>query len=596
MGRQVDLFGSRLGLHHFAFLRALAQGLPVLDAARRYLSVDRLAEARSCEASVGERVAAIARRRGDSRWRLVRIKLQQPSDKAGADAPPPLYEWAEQEGLGDWSEAELQDMYAERFGQVDQSARRRALRNERLRTKRLQLLRDLEAVAAERAKPTDLLDGWLATDLADQLRQGGDLTLADLQRRIARGGRWWSGLRAFGSTKAGRLAHHVEVLLGTPAEAAWPVATAEKSLAALSGAQGSNRALGVVAGTEARNDREAVRAWISAKAGSTHTAQQYEREAERFILWCVLERGKALSDATAEDCRAYLDFIAAVPDRWISRRSAARFAPGWAPFKGPLSLASQRVAIAALHSLFAWLVQARYLAGNPWVLVNRKLGDDPLRDEDDPSSRAFTPVAWTAMRAHLAAQTISPSVHRLTWLCAFVECTGLRAAEILRATRKDMAHVPAVKGWVLRVHGKGRRNRTVPVPAVALAATRAYFESRGLDFDTADPEIPLLASLVDGKPITYRSLHETFERFIRRVLPSLPAGERERTQRASAHWLRHTHATRAAEREVPLDVLQENLGQADPRTTARYYRAQIARRQAAMERAFDGAATSDDGE
>lgn len=589
MGRQVNLFGQRLGLHHFAFLRALAQGLPVLDAARRYLSVDRLAEARALEQSVGERVAAIARRRGDPRWRLVRIKLQD-SGKGVANAPPPLYEWVEQEGLGDWSEAELQDMYAERFGQVDRGARRRAARNERLRNKRLQLLRDLETVEAEPAKPSDLLDGWLTPELAEQLRQGGDLTLADLHRRIARGGRWWLGLRAFGPTKAGRLAHHVGVLLDMKGDAAWPVATAEKSLAALSGAHGSNRATGAIAGTQAGNDREAVRAWISAKAGSTHTAKQYEREAERFVLWCVLERGKALSDATAEDCRAYLDFIAAVPDRWISRRSAARFAPGWAPFKGPLTLASQRVAIAALHSLFAWLVQARYLAGNPWVLVNRKVGDDPLRDEDDPSSRAFTPVAWAAMRAHLASQPASPSVHRLRWLCAFVECTGLRAAEILRARRKDMLHVASAKGWVLRVHGKGRRNRTVPVPAVALAATLAYFASRGIDFDTADPETPLLASLVDGQPITYRSLHETFERFIRRVLPNLPEAERDRTRRASAHWLRHTHATRAAEREVPPDVLQENLGQADPRTTARYYRAQIARRQAAMERAFDAAA------
>jgi len=50
--------------------------------------------------------------------------------------------------------------------------------------------------------------------------------------------------------------------------------------------------------------------------------------------------------------------------------------------------------------------------------------------------------------------------------------------------------------------------------------------------------------------------------------------------------LRHTHATRAAEGEVSLDVLQENLGQSDPRTTARYYRAQMQRRQDAIERAF----------
>jgi hypothetical protein len=40
---------------------------------------------------------------------------------------------------------------------------------------------------------------------------------------------------------------------------------------------------------------------------------------------------------------------------------------------------------------------------------------------------------------------------------------------------------------------------------------------------------------------------------------------------------------------VPPDVLQANLGQADPRTTAGYYRAQEQRRQRQMERAFGSA-------
>ncbi len=37
---------------------------------------------------------------------------------------------------------------------------------------------------------------------------------------------------------------------------------------------------------------------------------------------------------------------------------------------------------------------------------------------------------------------------------------------------------------------------------------------------------------------------------------------------------------------MPLDVLQANLGQADPRTTARYYRAQLERRRAERERVY----------
>jgi integrase len=202
-------------------------------------------------------------------------------------------------------------------------------------------------------------------------------------------------------------------------------------------------------------------------------------------------------------------------------------------------------------------------------------------------SRAFTPAAWAALHAYLERQPPGASVERLQWLCVFVESTGLRAAELLRATRGDLVERGA--GWVIRVHGKGRRNRTVPVPAVALRVTRAYFDSRRLDFATAAGETPLVAALDDAMaPIGYRSLYETFTRFVRRAVreSDLPAAEKERALRASAHWLRHTHATRAAERNVPPDVLQENLGQADPRTTARYYRAQMERRQRAMEKAF----------
>ena len=42
---------------------------------------------------------------------------------------------------------------------------------------------------------------------------------------------------------------------------------------------------------------------------------------------------------------------------------------------------------------------------------------------------------------------------------------------------------------------------------------------------------------------------------------------------------------------IPADILQENLGQGDPRTTARYFRAQIERRQAAMEGVFGNSRT-----
>jgi integrase len=582
----------RLGAHHFACLRAVAEGLSVAEAVLRYLAVDHALAAPAAYRAVLDQVRAVARRRGDSRWRLIGLELQ--GQQVDADcSTPSLDEWAEAEGLGDWSADELQLLYAERFASADAGGRRRQARNARLREKRLQLLRELEAAAAVPAALADLVEGWLPGEISEVLRRGGVLTLGDLRERIAVGGRWWRGLPAVGPTKAGRLSQLLDTLLGPAGQGSrtsgWPLALAPSELARLSGAQGSNRLAlpASSAGIEAVDDRQAVRAWVAARAGSPLTATQYEREAERFLLWCVLERGKALSDATAEDCRGYMDFIADVPLRWISRRRVARLTPGWAPFAGPLSVASQQLAITVVASLFGWLVQARYLASNPWVLVNRRLGDDAHLDIEDAGSRAFTPATWSALISHLDRASPSSSVARLRWICTFVQATGLRAAELLRAQRGHLVERPA--GWVIKVHGKGRRNRLVPVPRVAVEATRAYFASRGVDFDKASSEVPLLASLQDGRsPITYAALHQTFTQFVARALRTsgLPAGEREHALQASTHWLRHTYATRAAEREVPPDVLQENLGQADPRTTARYYRAQLERRQRAVERAF----------
>jgi len=181
----------------------------------------------------------------------------------------------------------------------------------------------------------------------------------------------------------------------------------------------------------------------------------------------------------------------------------------------------------------------------------------------------------------------TPATHRLRWICEFVQATGLRAAELVAARVGHLKHRRG--GWLLAVHGKGSRNRQVVVPTSGIEATRAYLALRGTTLQKADPKAPLLASVDGEDPITYSALYQTFTRFVRRAAKAAPMEERDAMLAASTHWLRHTHATRAVEREVPPDVLQAQLGQSDPRTTARYYKAQLARRQEALEKAFASA-------
>jgi site-specific recombinase XerD len=99
----------------------------------------------------------------------------------------------------------------------------------------------------------------------------------------------------------------------------------------------------------------------------------------------------------------------------------------------------------------------------------------------------------------------------------------------------------------------------------------------------------LLASTQDGtQAIGYQELYQTMKRWIGQCLRAsdLPRGEREDALRASPHWLRHTFGTRALERQAPLEVVQRQLGHADPRTTMRYAKAQLERLQSEMDQAF----------
>lgn len=436
--------GPRLGLHHVAYLRAVAEGIATAEAALRYLSIAHRAQAVTAHRAVLALAMAIARRRGDPRWRLLGLALPTatPTDCLSLD------QWAQAQDLEDWPVAEISALYAEQMGHTpaDSQQQRRHARNQRLREQRLALLKDLETAAAEKPHPYELLHGWLAPELAGELGKRGLMTLADLQALIGQGGRWWRGLRAYGPVKAGRLQQQMDLLLGERPALAWglilkPGAGISDGAGAaggadLTGRSGANRAPPGVARIEATDDLAAVHVWIAARAGSPLTAKAYEREADRFLLWVTLERRKALSDSGAEDCRAYMDFLAEVPQHWISRRQVPRLAPGWAPFSGPLSVSSERHAIGIVSGLFQWLVGTGYLAGNPWQLVQRRLGDDFAHAGGQlETSRAFTVPVWDVLLAQIDRETNVAGATRMRWLLPFAQATGLRPAELLQARR-----------------------------------------------------------------------------------------------------------------------------------------------------------------
>ena len=177
----------------------------------------------------------------------------------------------------------------------------------------------------------------------------------------------------------------------------------------------------------------------------------------------------------------------------------------------------------------------------------------------------------------------------MRFILRFVSAVGLRSAELLGARLGDLARES--EGWVLQVHGKGAKNRLVAVPGQALEALRDYLAARALgSLESAPPEAPLLASTLDPlAPLGYQALYESVKRWLSKAVraAALPEREREKLAGASTHWLRHTFGTRAIARNVPLDVIQAQLGHASIQTTSAIYaRAPIRRRVDELNKAF----------
>lgn len=578
----------RLGYHHFAHLRAVAEGLTLIDSARRYLGIEHGHQAKTAHQQTVDTVRAIARRRGEGAWRLIGITIRV----TDAGNKPSLEDFIAERGLDGWSESEVGEMYAEAYPSDPKATRRY-----RLRERQIELIKQLEGVAAERPVATDMVNGWFDDVTAAKLTSAGMVTLGGLNAKVSAGGRWYGALPGVGKTKADRIAAHLETLLPRETQI-------QKSVFALVNHKIANEIKDLQEGQifeiaseinglqnsllAAKTDGEAIQAWIQARAGSAVTSKAYQREATRLVLWLQQEKaGKTFSGMTIEDCRDYMTFLEHIPARWISRTRAAPGQLGWAPFRGPLSHQSRRQAIVIVASMFTWLQSAQYIQANPWVLVNKKTGDD--REHQVLDTKAFSEVVMSEIYRFIDEQDPSPSRTRIRFILRFVESVGLRSAELLQARLGDLRLEP--EGWVMQVFGKGAKNRVVAIPGQAFNALQDYLDARGLGgIETAPADAPLLASTKDPMaPVGYQALYEHVESWISRAVSAsaLPANERAKLAGASTHWLRHTFGTRAVSREVPLDVIQAQMGHASIQTTMNIYgRAPIKRRVDELGRAF----------
>jgi site-specific recombinase XerD len=661
----------KLHVGHFAFMRSVVQGLDPRESWERYFRVvGEATDRRTVRATIAwirEEFAAAAKRQDRfGTARLVRIDATRIADPS-LDLPS-LEAFAEAHGLEDERQADQIAAYEAEYGRATQRLRRRA----RLIARQLEALRWLEGLVAQSPNAGDSVAAWLNPTLASHLEAADIFTLAQLVERInGVGRRWFAGIKAMGEGKALRIvewlrdvanAHQdsTELQLGrhvamprsklyahelnavvAPASAIRPL---EKFIvpAELDGMHGLYRRPQVQCLLKATNDYQAILAWLRSKHGLTpdqkahlkarrrqrdvgveqsmdwlqalsNTQRAYRKEAERFLLWAITHKGKALSSMSNEDCIEYRDFLADPQprSRWCGDRGRERWSPLWRPFEGPLSASAQRHAVTILKNLYGFLVDQNYLMGNPWSAVGVPRTSGPKVN----AGRSFSLAQWQLIEAQLKMLTSTSANRRLTFGLHLLYATGLRLSEVVAATVDDMQWVeyPAdasddepMEGWLLRVIGKGQKAREVPLPEAVVGELARYMASRGLDADPQDmgnqgafllgkasdaaQRAPGLSAgqVTDPRQgIAATTFYDQIKAFFTDCASVLrgqgDAKGAERFERGSTHWMRHSHASHAIASGMPIEIAQQNLGHASLATTTVYVTTEKRRRMKAVE-------------
>jgi site-specific recombinase XerD len=353
----------------------------------------------------------------------------------------------------------------------------------------------------------------------------------------------------------------------------------------LDGSEGRNRSVGKPAQIAAANDLQAIQAWLARFVDTPTTFSNYRKEAERLYLWSVFQLGKPISSLTHEDFLVYQRFLLDPQPRekWVAGggKKHPRGDERWRPFYGPLSPASQRQAMIILNVMFAWLVEAGYLAGNPLSLSRHR-----ARRAKPRITRYLDPDLWQEVKAYIEGmpkETDRERAHyfRIRWLFTLLYLGGLRISEVAENTmgsffcRRDK---DGEERWWLEVLGKGDKERLVPATNEMMVELARYRREQGMpSYPTPNEVTPLILPIGKSREaLTRAALHSIVKKVFDGAADRLRhrgdnyAVRADLLERASAHWLRHTAGSHMADQQIDLRLVRDNLGHESLSTTSQY--------------------------
>lgn len=269
---------------------------------------------------------------------------------------------------------------------------------------------------------------------------------------------------------------------------------------------------------------------------SPHTCRAYRKDLEQFSAYL---HGK-LQGETAPDVhevdglviRSYLGFL----HKRHKKTTIAR-------------------KLSALRSFFRFLVKKGLITKNPAETVLT-----PKRGRSVPN---YLPVD-EAFRLLDGVQGNSVLALRNRAILETLYSTGLRVGELVGM---DIQDVDFDRGMV-RVLGKGNKERLAPVGKKALRCMRVYLDRRNQGETMCDSDsAPLFLNRLGGR-LSSRSVGRLLDKVVRQLGLLRPI---------TPHGLRHTFATHMLDAGTDLRMVQELLGHASLSTTQRYTHVSIDR-------------------
>lgn len=225
--------------------------------------------------------------------------------------------------------------------------------------------------------------------------------------------------------------------------------------------------------------------------------------------------------------------------------------------------------IATLRSFHKWMEKRGYTSTNPMTLIRtpkqpRRLPKAITVDQIEKLIGAPSESDLLGARDRAILETLYS--------------TGIRVSEVVAINRGDLD----LEGSLLKVKGKGRRERSVPIGSHALGAIARYIKLAAAEKVPMDAGNALFVNRL-GSRLSSRSVRRKVSKYLR-VAGLDPA--------ISPHTIRHSFATHLLDNGADLRAVQELLGHQSLSSTQVYTHLTTSRMREAYDRAHPRAEAS----